>query len=168
MNFMCPPQPYPSPGYYPGCTCQQGSCLPVPTPPLRGPIMGVTDGSDAKPGEVGELLSFSVQVNFTSGTQIQVTSMGALSAGDWDCWCAGQFFSTPINLCVIYLSPIPTGFGGIMSGVEADINDAQFATVICNPARALVSVPTLVAFTSQIQAAAAGSFNLAFAARRRR
>jgi hypothetical protein len=54
-----------------------------------GPITGVTDGSDAAAGKVGEYISSQVlsgaAVSLTSGTVANVTSI-ALTAGDWDVW----------------------------------------------------------------------------------
>ena len=51
------------------------------------PLIGVTDGSNAQPGQVGEWFFFTQAVSFpaTINTQ-QSISAGILSAGDWDTW----------------------------------------------------------------------------------
>ncbi|CAN5462726.1 hypothetical protein BH20VER3_BH20VER3_00940 [soil metagenome] len=55
-------------------------------------VAGVTDGSNAAAGKVGEYLSSVVAsgsgVSLTSGAVANITSL-ALTAGDWDVWAQG-------------------------------------------------------------------------------
>ena len=51
---------------------------------------GVTDGSEAKPGEVGEILTAQInlenhQITHATGTNHNILDL-ALPAGDWECW----------------------------------------------------------------------------------
>ena len=65
----------------------------VPTGGGGGPpFMGVTDGSDAGPGEIGEVISFNTTISVTvSGGSVVIGSI-TLTAGDWDV-CGEVFFS---------------------------------------------------------------------------
>jgi hypothetical protein len=64
-----------------------GGYLPLTGGVMTGPValMGVTDGSDAAPGQIGEVISSVVTtgVPLTSGTGINLTSI-SLTPGDWD------------------------------------------------------------------------------------
>lgn len=55
--------------------------------PMSGPTQGVTDGSDAAPGMVGEIITASLAaasaVTLSNGTAKTVISI-ALTPGDWD------------------------------------------------------------------------------------
>jgi hypothetical protein len=55
-----------------------------PTDPSRAPVKGVTDGSNAAAGNVGEQVSASVTtaVTLTTGVSINIATL-ALTAGDW-------------------------------------------------------------------------------------
>jgi hypothetical protein len=47
--------------------------------------LGVTDGSDAPPGEVGEIVSIGLaNIALNNGTQ-SVLNLGTVPPGDWDC-----------------------------------------------------------------------------------
>lgn len=60
------------------------SAPPPPAPPLNGPIIGVTDGSNAAPGMVGEVISISSgPVTITSTTWTDVVTLN-VTPGDWD------------------------------------------------------------------------------------
>ena len=48
------------------CGCGGWQCQPCPPAGIRGPIIGVTDGSDAAPGEVGEWLQSTSGGNVTT------------------------------------------------------------------------------------------------------
>jgi hypothetical protein len=58
-----------------------------PTDTSRAPVMGVTDGSNATPGRVGEFLSASVQpgspIAAVTNVPMDITTL-VLTAGDWD------------------------------------------------------------------------------------
>lgn len=157
--------------------------IPVPPPaPGTGPIIGVTDGSDAAPGEVGEFIASSTTVNFPSTPNNAVVSAAVLQPGDWDCY-AGFLPNAWLAGCVIGLSPVPAGVSNAMPAQSGDATTSSTATIItesdaivnCATARASVTVPTLMAFqigTNFLLPAAAapqaGSGTFRFAARRRR
>ncbi len=60
-----------------------------PSDTTRATVVGVTDGSNAAAGQVGEFISSNVAagsaVALTNGTPANVTSI-SLTAGDWDVW----------------------------------------------------------------------------------
>jgi hypothetical protein len=64
-----------------------GGYLPLSGGAMTGPValMGVTDGSDAAPGQIGEVISINVTapVTLPAATATTVASI-ALTAGDWD------------------------------------------------------------------------------------
>lgn len=142
--------------------------------PLKtGPIWGVTDGSAAKPGQVGEIYINQQQFSFGAATQTQIVTAGILSPGDWDCnvtvWA--DVFTTGIGF---YLSPPPagvtTGMGGTMVEMQGGGGlDATNAVILGEPSAALLAVPSLFPFTvvtNAYGAGNAGNFNISFQARR--
>jgi hypothetical protein len=91
----------------------------IPSPPPSagsGPIIGVTDGSSAAPGEVGEFLSQSESGSFvaTAGGGSAVYAALTLTPGDWDVSSTVQL--TNINNSFYY------------NGMEITISNA--ATVV--------------------------------------
>ena len=78
-----------------------------------GPLVltGVTDGSNASAGSVGEYVSSTVAngtVSFSNGTPLNVTSI-SLTAGDWDVWGRLTFGS----------GSIPSTLNSLSSGVSS-------------------------------------------------
>lgn len=138
------------------------------------PLIGVTNGSDAQPGQVGEFIDLSQTVNYpvTANTN-QVVTMGILQPGDWDVWawadCPGLV--TGLN---IDLNPIPPGFSSGMQAFTIGIQSAspQAALITTPTVRATLSVPTLCVMnvlTNQVTAGPApGTIGLVLSARRRR
>jgi hypothetical protein len=75
---------------------------------------GVTDGSEAGAGMVGEYLEFSTDVAVSMATQQTWVSVGslALGPGDWDVTTQCQIYSTTNNLQTdIVVPPEPIGTG---------------------------------------------------------
>lgn len=112
------------------------------------PLVGVTDGSNAQPGQVGEWVSVEVDnipVVADAATTTQV-NFGVLQPGDWDCYVGfSDFASSPGNL--FGLSP-STGFSNNMRGISlVGAGSSQANTIVGFPARGSFSVPTLVNFT---------------------
>lgn len=153
----------------------------IPSPPPSagsGPIIGVTDGSNAAPGEVGEFVQTSTIVSFTAAAQTQSINAAILQPGDWDAWCS--FLPTAwVAGCQFILSPQPTGVSSTMQGIDNSETVVTGVPVSENdnvvlgiPARASISVPTLFAFTlnTNFLASGNGSTNgvFLFGARRRR
>lgn len=129
------------------------------------PIVGVTDGTDAQPGMVGEYVQFisPVQNIAAAGAFNQTLSMGVLSAGDWDCQSWGQF-NPGVDAVDVILNPLPAGFPLNWYGADGKEGQAEVNQSI----RALTSVPTLIAIQVSGTAASAGTYFITFTARRRR
>lgn len=72
-----------------------------------GNIKGVTDGSIAPPGAVGEIVGFSGSASYSANAvaSVTLTTMGTLPAGDWDIQ-AWVTFSTGID--AFQLDNVPT------------------------------------------------------------
>jgi hypothetical protein len=143
------------------------------------PLIGVTNGSDAQPGQVGEYVQFSnTGITYPAATSnTQVVSLGILQPGDWDCllYFGTYNFTGGIQL---QLSSTPAGFSTDMYGVSISIGTSDDPNswggqVFGQPARALISVPSLVAvqLSSNVTNDAAGSSTggyMLFRARRQR
>ena len=64
--------------------CNPGLIPPPPPGTGTGPIIGVTDGSVAAPGEVGEVLCGSAVGTIPAGTLNSIVAPLTLTPGDWD------------------------------------------------------------------------------------
>lgn len=168
----CQPSPYPQPSSC-GCGCP-------PAAPLFGPIMGVTDGSNAGPGQVGEFLGGQVGFSYAAYPSItnQTVSLTVIPPGDWDLW-AWIWLSTATSGAFFGLDPAPTGISNNMAGLNtfagagALDNLSEQILLLGAQARGSFSVPTLLPFVVIIDQSGAtglpaGTGELAFNARRRR
>lgn len=135
-------------------------CVPpiIVQPPL-GPIPGVTDGSDAAPGEVGEFLfgSFITNWNLPTGTadlrQFQDTI--TVPPGDWDvsanlttenlALTGGDFLCS--NLGPPQLVP------ALVDSFFDTNGNALLAGVVfkCGPCRLSIVKPTLITFAIELE-----------------
>ena len=139
--------------------------------------MGVTDGSDVSPGEVGEFIRLGVGVMFTAAPQTQTVPVGVLSAGDWDVWAFIANVSVDINGISANLAPQPAGFTDSL-WMKLDTgwgtNTVEGLNLVSPVARALTAQQSLIAFSVTTNSAAAtvgpgaGSLDLIFCARRMR
>lgn len=115
--------------------------------PLTTPT-GVTDGSNAQPGQVGEFMRFSVNVPFTATTLTNVNvQLGTLSPGDWDCW-SGLETGQGTGPTSILLSPAPPGASNLMhAALGSFTNPATLEwSILSGPqCRISSSVPSLIA-----------------------
>lgn len=148
-----------------GCCCPQCKpiCPPpnfcvVPCPPraISGPIIGVTDGSNAAPGQVGEFLEFSVNVPFPAYPANITTSVSVavIQPGDWDFQAACGPQGGNLRAIDFLLEPKPLGMNDAMrgtlfitvasSGMFCGLNDS---VVVSQRSRGSFAVPTLMAFT---------------------
>lgn len=130
------------------------------------PLLGVTNGADAQPGQVGEWVIMSQNVSYTTGNQTQTVSMGILQAGDWDCWVSLNP-EMAVTAVQFYQNPLPPGFIGGLPGWFFS-TDSQNALVISPVNRALISVASPVIMTLITTAPGAGTANMIFYARRMR
>jgi hypothetical protein len=150
------------------------------SPDFVGPIVGVVDGSDAAPGEVGEFLTAIGTFNYAASP---ATSTGQLAMinmppGDWDIWASASF-TTLIESTLFHLNPVPTGMSNSMFGLMGLFSvsnlvsmDVETLVLVGQTARGSFAVPTLLSFEVQVfQGSAslpAGTMILRVEARRRR
>jgi hypothetical protein len=141
------------------------------------PLIGVTNGSNAQPGQVGEYIQWYIATQpFAVGDNVtQSVTLGVLQPGDWQCWC-GFAVNGPTGNVWVQLNPTPAGFSTNMWGqAQEDLGTyggvAGF-TVLTMDARASLSVPTAVVYSLGIDNAATGATatlgNFTFGARRAR
>ena len=135
------------------------------------PVVGVTDGSDAVAGMVGQFIQTATTVGYTANTnQTSFLNAASLPAGDWDCWWYTNY-DTGILGAQNFLSPIPPGFSGDMN---MNFSQVGAATVddfnLASPAvRGLISVATPMVFNITILPSTSnGTLTFVFNARRRR
>lgn len=156
------PPPYMSPGYYPGCGC---GCPPycnyppppAPSPaPIQAPIIGVTDGSRAAPGIVGEYIRSQIDIPITAGTvNNSVVSPLVVQPGDWNLW-ASMWFSVLVGPVSFILSPPPTGTSNAMGAWAGSIASAGTGSVLeaiilnGQMTAASFSVPSVLPFNVRI------------------
>ena len=132
------------------------------------PIIGVTDGSDAQPGQVGEWLQYEQNPSYPAGPMTANVTMGVLQPGDWNCWLYFYPAAPGMTSVQLELNPIPPGFSNNMYSVGI-VPAGEAFSMVGPVARALVSVPTLVAFTlitNNAGTGSAGTATVGFAARR--
>lgn len=144
-------------------------------------VQGVTDGSNALPGMVGEWIQTETDFPYQGYPTVnQLTvSLGVLQPGDWDCFVTLAFPNNdPIGTTGFYLNPTPPGFSTGMGGSAGAFSPAgvpfeSIPTVLGQPARASLTVPTQIAFLVRIDQEAApqllgGIARMWFQARRMR
>lgn len=135
------------------------------------PLIGVTNGADAQPGQVGEWIDYGLAVSYTAATQSQPVTMGTLPPGDWDIWASCNLEPGNTGGSFI-LNPIPAGFTAIgLQTIGAAAVTGQNISVVSAVERALTSVPSLINFTLTTNMGGSGSAGAAgiyFTARRRR
>lgn len=132
------------------------------------PLVGVTNGSDAQPGQVGEWLELVADpVNFPAGVVSQQTvTMGIMQPGDWNVEYVIEHELATANpadtSALVY--PIPVGFSGGMPSVQGRAGHILISAL----ARASLSVPTLVPLQLNIDntGGQAGSCRIVFHGRR--
>jgi len=136
------------------------------------PLIGVTNGTDATPGQVGEWFFFTVNGSIT-GTAAQIAMQSVtLQPGDWDIWASldASVFVTSMQFNVT--SPLPAGMSDNMFSIIAQPTGVTEAVVVeSNSSRLLCSVPTLVPFQLEFNttgAGSAGTYGFTVKARRRR
>jgi len=149
------------------------------TPPLAGPVIGVVDGSDAAPGQVGEFMFATGTFAYAAGTTSGVTSTGhinliSMPPGDWD-FTISASFSDLITSALFFLDPLPTGMSNPMFGLNGNFTmagEAETVIIIGQSARGSFAVTTSMVFEVQVfnnsTSDPAGTMTLRIEARRRR
>ena len=144
-----------------------------------GPIIGVVDGSDAAPGEVGEFLTMTGTFNYGAGTASGAGFTGQIALlnvppGDWD-FTVSASYSNLISSSLFFLNPQPTGVSNEMFGLNGNFTfpgEAEDVVIIGQSARGSFAVPTLLSFEVQVYqsstALPAGVMTMRVEARRRR
>lgn len=197
-GMPCPPQPCPQPPSCFSAVAKAQSCYDqsqalynlvsqvvsdifaknpgiIPTPPpgsSSAPIIGITDGTPAKAGEVGEYISGVANYSYPASAVGLVISgsVGPLviPPGDWDVWLNG-YTSGYVN----GLSFSATGAhleNQMWSSMASGVSD--IAPVLWGgPSRSLVSVPTLltvnfVIYINETVGLPAGTLSIQASARR--
>lgn len=135
------------------------------------PTIGVTNGTAAQPGQVGEVVVFnSGNITATAAAQSQSLTMGVLQPGDWDCWFFGNMLGEAHDLA-FSLTPLPAGFENPLNTVIGVMSQLA-ETPVSTTTPALISVPTLIVIQAQTNQSGPGpgsfTFSLQFVARRRR
>lgn len=113
------------------------------------PLLGVTNGSAAQPGQVGEIVAFNqsqtvtVPTGGTGGSFL--FNMGVLQPGSW--YLTAAMFPSFGTMNANYgLTPVPNGFStGLIGGLASTTTEESY--IISQPAKADISVPTLLAMT---------------------
>lgn len=121
------------------------------------PLIGVTNGSDAQPGQVGEFVTFSVFAPYPTSELQQTIVAGVLQPGDWNVW-AWTAYSTYVTGALMNLNPQPPGFFDTMTAqiYAGSGTDEQGLVVVAPMTQASLSVPTLVSFGVLTNANGAG------------
>lgn len=133
-----------------------GVTPPLPTRPT--PLLGVTDGSDAAPGIVGEFLMNNATIPYGAYpalTQVTVSTL-VVPPGDWLMFASMSLSSASRN-AFYFLSPLPTGASNAMSaGMWTSNASGDAVFLVSSPARGSFSVPTLLPFSVTINQADPG------------
>jgi hypothetical protein len=142
------------------------------------PLQGITDGSNAKAGNIGEYITmvgtmaYAAYPAVTTGT----ISAGVLPPGDWNITSA-MTASAQIGEVSFYLSPEPAGMSNAMLGVAGittyGAGSTQTLSLIGQNARGNFTVPTLLPFAVAVynntgSTLVAGTVTLTVEARRMR
>jgi hypothetical protein len=120
---------------------------------IPGQIPGVTNGSDALPGNVGEIISASTpnsSIPLTTAVTVNMSSI-VLSPGDWDVFCSGAFTIAPTTAAssiAVSISLVSATVDAV-STVQINYAGTVFGSLVVNnlisgPRRVSVSVNTTV------------------------
>jgi len=141
---------------------------------FRGPIRGVTNGSQAKPGEVGEYYLNQQEFPFTATQQVLTVRAGMLTAGDWECVATVWADVLTTGISFQLATPVPegimTGMGGAIIETQGSGFDPEDVVVHSQPSAAFLKALTPFDFTVRTNPSPgpAGNFFIAFQARRMR
>jgi len=139
-----------------------------------GPVMGVVDGSDAKPGEVGELVfaNWTTNLALTNNVAADILTI-TLSAGDWDVAGAAYFQASQssgsddlrawVNTVSRTQPPGDTGGLGISSTTSGGL-----ANIVQVPPWRLLSALTNTVYLSCVANFGSGTMNVQGYVRARR
>lgn len=127
----------------------------VSTDTSRASATGVTDGSNAAAGNVGEFASVqrlsTAAASLTTATDTVVTTL-SLTAGDWDVWASAGFTLSP-NVTGSWKSWLNVG-GAVAPSVD-QVGGNATGTVSPNPSQAIIPVTPM-----RVSSAATTTINL--------
>lgn len=107
---------------------------------------GVTDGSNALPGHVGEFVALQApDINFPTATSTVSVVAGTLAPGDWNVQ-AYAYINVGITGAQFYLSPQPPGISDSMGAVIA-LFGHENVTLVGPLVRANIVAPTVLQFS---------------------
>lgn len=113
------------------------------------PMQGVIDGSDAKPGEVGEFIHGSAQLNYGASPAVVDGNVAPLVVppGDWDLFGIVTI-SSGVGVISVTLAPAPAGISDLIWTQEGVIGVQTPTTgqMTMNTIRGNFTVPTLLSF----------------------
>lgn len=143
--------------------------------PVMGQTPGVTDGSNAAPGFVGEFLNYSGGVSFNAGSPGNVVTTNAtlttltVPPGDWNIWAFAEA-DVYVTTIEIRVSPLPAGMSNDLlcfNSVEGATTPLISAGVASPAARGSFTVSTVLTLVVQIQTqSVAGTASVFLHARR--
>lgn len=134
------------------------------------PLIGVTNGADAQPGQVGEwVMLINQSIAYPTTPFSTSVSLGVLQPGDWDGQLA-LYSPDPLTGANILLNPLPQGFEGLFQSFL--IGDASSSVIETPVFRINCSTPQLIVaeifFNQAAPAPSAGTAQAWFTARRAR
>lgn len=111
------------------------------------PVFGVTDGSNALPGTVGEFVELHApDIAFPTATTTSTAIAGILPAGDWAVQ-AYAYVSGAVTGAQFYLDPQPPGVSDSMGAVLA-LSGQENITLVGPMVRASLSAATVLTFSA--------------------
>jgi hypothetical protein len=142
------------------------------------PVQGVTDGSNALPGNIGEFMTATGTYAYAANPAISIGSISpiVLPPGDWHVW-ASMGFSTAVGGAEFYLSPQPAGTSDNMGATDQFVSPTtqsfSYVRLISAAISGNFTVPTLMPFYVKIDQSTAtgltaGTASLLIGARRMR
>jgi hypothetical protein len=141
------------------------------------PMQGVTDGSDAKPGMIGEYVTGAGSLNYAANPAVTTGTVSplVLSPGDWNI-TTWLYMTSPYGEAAFWLDPRPVGNSNLLRGAVAGvtaISSVNTSVVVGQTGRGSYTVPTLLAFSVTIDqstsaALTAGTASVVVEARRMR
>lgn len=152
--------------------------LPAPSSSTStiGPIIGVVDGSNAAPGEVGEFITGTGTFNYAGYPNASNGTIALLNVppGDWDFTVAASYTGL-IDGSQFALSPKPVGMSNDMIGENANFvaGSAENVVIVGQSARGSFAVTTMLTFevnvdNSTTTSLVAGTMAMRLEGRRRR
>lgn len=118
-------------------------------PKLRIPLIGITDGSNAKPGEVGEYIKGAATVHYAAypTVTVQTVSVLVVPPGDWNLW-GYMTLSTGVGGANFATTTPPAGMDDWITALaieSAVAGSVDYIFLPSNTVRGLFTVPSLIA-----------------------